>query len=141
MSDMWRTTGPPPSGQGCRERQLLKWMVLVDNENAGSRIGIAPAETAVRQYLTTCLWFRDRICCLSSKWLVALCVISVLLLAAVAGTLHSFLDDLTFLMTESDLRTALVLLELVLLASGSLWLLACCVAALGRRLVLQRRGL
>jgi hypothetical protein len=61
--------------------------------------------------------------------------------AADAAALHQFLDDLTFLLVDNDLKSTLVLLELVLLASGSLWLLACCVATLARRLILRLRGL
>jgi hypothetical protein len=97
--------------------------------------------TVVRQYLTTWLWYRDRLCCLPSVWLVGFAFICTAVLAALAPGLHQFLDDLAILLAENDLRAALVVLGLVLLVSGSTWLLACCLAALAWRLVLQFRGL
>lgn len=95
----------------------------------------------MREHLTTWLWYRDRLCCLSSKWLVALCLACLGGLAALAIGLYRFLDDLAFLLPDNDLASALVLLELLFLASGSLWLLGCCLAALARRVVLRLRGL
>jgi hypothetical protein len=95
----------------------------------------------VREYLTTWLWYRDRLCCLSSTWLLSLCVICAAGLAGVAAGLHQFLDDLTVLLPDNDLLTTLVLVELLLSGSGILWLLGCCLATLARRFILYLRGL
>jgi hypothetical protein len=94
----------------------------------------------VRAYLTTWLWYRDRLCCLSSKWLLSLSLLCLAGVAADAAALHQFLDDLTFLLVDNELKSALVLVELMLLASGGLWLLACCLGTLARRAILRLRG-
>ena len=105
------------------------------------KIQTAVAGTAVRTYLTSWLWYQDRLCCLSSKWLLSLSLICLAGVAADAAALHQFLDDLTFLLFDNDLKSGLVLLEMVLLASGILWLLACCLGTLARRIILRLRGL
>jgi hypothetical protein len=52
-----------------------------------------------------------------------------------------FFDDLTFLVSESDVRILATLLGLLLLTSAGLWVLSFSLAALGRRLVLYVKGL
>jgi hypothetical protein len=95
----------------------------------------------VRTYLTTWLWYEDRLCCLPAVCLFALTILSASFLTVLGLGARPFLDDLTFLFVDNDLTTAVVLAELVLLASAGLWLLSCCLAALARRLLLYIRGL
>jgi hypothetical protein len=98
------------------------------------------ARPVVRKYLTTWLWYQDRLTCLSVAWLSALTAFSAAFLAGLAvGTRH-FLDDVTFLFVDNDMTMLAVSGELVLLASAAVWLLSCCLGALTRRLVLHVRG-
>ena len=95
----------------------------------------------MRTYLTTWLWYEDRICCLPAVCLFMLSILSASFLAVLVLGTRPFLDDLTFLFEDNDVTMAVVLAELVLLASAALWLLSCCLAALTRRLLLYIRGL
>ena len=99
------------------------------------------ARPGVRNYFTTWLWYQDRLCCLSLRCLLILTALSGTVLAVLGIGTRRFLDDLTFLFVDSDVTSAAVSGELVLLASAALWLLSCCLIALTRRVVLHRRGL
>jgi hypothetical protein len=52
-----------------------------------------------------------------------------------------FLDDLAYLVAENDLRSSLIVSELLIASASALWAVSCCAVALGRRLVLYWRGL
>jgi len=95
----------------------------------------------VRNYLTTLLWHEDRLSSLSSKYLLALGLLSTAAVALLYRSLIQFLDDLTFLLSENDLGTALVLLTFLLVISTALWVVSCCFGALARRALLRIRGL
>ncbi len=96
---------------------------------------------AVRNYLTKLVWYQDRLCSLSSAWLVTIALGSVVGLAALAIGADQFMDDLTFLLGEHDARTASILFGFLLLGSIGLWVLSCCLGALGRRIMLYFKGL
>jgi len=98
-------------------------------------------DAAVRRYLTTFVWYEDRLCSLSSVWLISLATACLGGLSALALWLPGFLDDLVLLVPENDVRPALITLELLLVASAALWVLACTLAALARRCWLALRGL
>ncbi len=95
----------------------------------------------MRKHFTTWHWYQDRLCCLSCTWLLSLTVLLIgFLLVVVTGT-RQFLDDLAFLFGENDLRDVALVGGLLVVTSAGLWLLACCLWSLGRRLVLHLRGL
>src|SRR4051812_22731441 len=103
---------------------------------------LAVAKTAVRKNLTTLLWYEDRLCSLSSTYLFFLSFFCLAVMGALAVGMREFLDDLTFLMTDSEgARAASLLLGLLLLWSSALWVLSCCLGALGRKWLLYIRGL
>jgi hypothetical protein len=62
-------------------------------------------------------------------------------LGTLVAALRAFLEDLVFLLPENDFKTAAILLGFLVLTSKALWLLSCCLGALGRRLLLRLRGL
>ena len=95
----------------------------------------------MRRYLTTLRWYEDRLCSLSSAWLIALSLACLAGLGTLAFWMPQFFDDLTFLVSESDVRILATLLGLLLLTSAGLWVLSFSLAALGRRLVLYVKGL
>ena len=101
----------------------------------------AVAGTAVRKYVTTFVWYEDRLCALSSGWLVAVALLCLGALTGLGTYVPGFLDDLVLLVPENDLRPALITLELLLVTSAILWVLACTLAALARRCLLAIRGL
>jgi len=96
---------------------------------------------APRKYLTTVIWFKDKLCSLPSVYLVLFCLACLLGLGALALLMFQFLDDLAFLIMDGDLTLAGIFFGLLLLTSIALWLLSCLLAALGRRLILYFRGL
>lgn len=98
-------------------------------------------EVLVRNYLTTFIWYQDRLCSLSSAWLIVLSLGCVIELGGLAFALYQFLDDLAFLLFEADLRIVGIFFGLLLVISIGLWVLSCCLGALGRRAVLYLRGL
>jgi hypothetical protein len=98
-------------------------------------------DTAVRNYLTTLIWYRDHLCSLSSAYLWMISLGSMAGLAGLAAGAIQFQDDLVFLLFDGDLTTVSVVFGLLLLISIALWLLSCCLAALGRRVILYFRGL
>ena len=95
----------------------------------------------MRKYLTTWLWYEDHLCSLSSSWLSALLFVSLAGVATLTLGLVQFWDDLAILIGENDARSVLILAESLILASAALWVSSCCLVALGRRLLLERRGL
>jgi hypothetical protein len=95
---------------------------------------------AVRRYLTKLRWYEDRLCSLSSFWLVLLSLGCVAGLSLLAFWMAPLLDDLSLLAVEGDFRVLLTLLDIVLINSSALWLLSFCLAALTRRVVLCCRG-
>jgi hypothetical protein len=78
---------------------------------------------------------------LSSACLFSLSLACLVGLGALGVQLFHFLDDIPFLLVESDAKTALTLFDLLLLTSIGLWLLSCCVGALVRRVLLYVKGL
>ena len=95
----------------------------------------------MRTHITTLVWYADRLSSLSSPWLVVVSFLSLGGLGAAGMGIFEFLDDLTFLVSDTDLITIGVLLGLLLFASAAIWLLSCTLGALGRRLILYVRGL
>lgn len=95
----------------------------------------------MRNHFTTFVWFGDRLSSLSSAWLLLLSVLSLGGLAEGMTGLAQFLDDLVFLVSDNDLKTAILLLGLLLLLSTALWLLSCSLGALARKAILYIRGL
>jgi len=94
----------------------------------------------MRKHLTTWLWYEDRLCSLSASCLVGLTLICAAGLVVLGFGLVQFWDDLAILVAENDLRSAFILAELIVLASAGLWVLSLCVATLGQRFWLVRRG-
>ncbi len=95
----------------------------------------------MRTYLTKLVWFQDRLCSLASAWLVTIALGCVIGLAAVAVGLIEFMEDLTFLLGDHEVRTASILFCFLLLGSIGLWVFCCCLAALARRVMLYLKGL
>jgi hypothetical protein len=95
----------------------------------------------VRNYFTTWLWYEDRVSTLSSSFLIAISCLCLATLAASGIGLVRFLDDLAFLVAENDVRTGLVLVHFLLVASAAFWVLSCALVALTRKWLLYWRGL
>jgi hypothetical protein len=92
----------------------------------------------VRRYLTTYLWYEDRLCSLSTAHLLLLSFLCLGVLSLLGHRWVQFMEDLAFLLSESDAATFFALLGLLLLTSVALWLLALASATLGQRLILSR---
>jgi hypothetical protein len=92
----------------------------------------------VRKYLTTYLWYEDRLCSLSTTHLLLLSFLCLGVLSFLGYRGVQFMEDLAFLLSEADAGTFFALLGLLLLASVALWLLALASATLGRRVILSR---
>ncbi len=95
----------------------------------------------MRRYLTTLLWYEDRLSSVRSCWLVLLSLASTTGLFLLVVGLFDFLDELAFLVGENDFRTVLISFLFVLATSAALWVLSCCLGALSRRVLLRLRGL
>ena len=95
----------------------------------------------MRRYLTTWIWYEDRLESLPSRYLAGLSVVCLTGLGTLTWAMLQFLDDLTFLLSDYDARIIFVLVQILLTSSAALWVLSCCLGALARRLVLRRRGL
>jgi hypothetical protein len=50
-----------------------------------------------------------------------------------------FLDNLTYLAGENDLRSLGIIANLVLACGAATWVLSCCLGTLGHRMVLRLR--
>ncbi|MFO1497546.1 MAG: hypothetical protein U1G07_03980 [Verrucomicrobiota bacterium] len=95
----------------------------------------------MRNYLTSLLWYEDKLSSLSSRWLFAIILLCGFALASLGVGLRQFLDDLAYLLSENDLTMAAIVLAALVVSSAVLWVLSCCVGALARRAVLYLRGL
>ena len=95
----------------------------------------------MRKHLTTWVWYEDRLCSLPSSCLLFLSFVCLVGLSALAFGLLGFWEDMAVLLGETDLRSDVIFLESLLMASAALWVLSCCLMALCRRFILARRGL
>jgi hypothetical protein len=94
---------------------------------------------AVRKHLTKFLWFEDRLCCLSTAQLLILCLGCFGILIFLLFRALDFLDDLAYLLAESDAASFLAVLGILLLSSAALWLFSLTLAQLAQR-VRNRRS-
>lgn len=95
----------------------------------------------MRKHLTTLRWYEDRLCSLSSSWLLLISFGCVAGLAVLLTASATFLDDVPFLFWENDIKSLLIPFDFLLLTSGALWVLSCTAGALWRRALLRFKGL
>ena len=93
----------------------------------------------MRNYLTPWLWYEDRLCSLPSVVLVFLCSLCFAGLGLLGFVGFEFFDDLAYLMAENDLRSAIIVSELVVASASALWVISCCLVELGNRLIRRFR--